>query len=108
MAVCQLALGTATGFCYIFTVILLISVRPLQSHSIERDVNAVIMEVVTVSTVQFAMTSTLTLEDGADMLSRNVGNYQSTLRNFPEELRSYFMVSPQLFQADGPGIAHSV
>jgi hypothetical protein len=26
-------------------------------------------------------------EDGADRLSRNVGNYQSTLRNIPEERR---------------------
>jgi hypothetical protein len=27
----------------------------------------------------------LTLEDGADTLSRNVGKYQATLRNIPEE-----------------------
>jgi hypothetical protein len=27
----------------------------------------------------------LTLEDGTDMLSRNVGNHHSTLRNIPEE-----------------------
>jgi hypothetical protein len=30
----------------------------------------------------------LTHEDGSDRLSRNVGNYQSTLRNIPEERRS--------------------
>jgi hypothetical protein len=29
----------------------------------------------------------LTLEGGTDRLSRNVGNYQSTLRNVPEERR---------------------
>jgi hypothetical protein len=32
--------------------------------------------------------SPLTLEDGTDRLSRNVGNYESTLRNIPEERRS--------------------
>jgi hypothetical protein len=31
----------------------------------------------------------LTLKDGIDSLSRNVGNYQSTLRNIPEERRSH-------------------
>jgi len=31
----------------------------------------------------------LILEDGADRLSRNVGNYQSALRNIPEERRSH-------------------
>jgi hypothetical protein len=30
-----------------------------------------------------------TLEDGADILSRNIGNHQSTLRNIPEERRSH-------------------
>jgi len=30
----------------------------------------------------------LNLEDGIDRLSRNVGNYQSTLRNIPEERNS--------------------
>jgi len=30
----------------------------------------------------------LTLEDRTDRLSRNVGKYQSTLRNTPEERRS--------------------
>jgi hypothetical protein len=29
----------------------------------------------------------LTFEDASDMLSRNVSNYQSTLRNIPEESR---------------------
>ena len=32
----------------------------------------------------------LTLEDGNDRLSRNVGNYQSTLRKILEERRSHF------------------
>jgi hypothetical protein len=31
--------------------------------------------------------SSLILEDGTDTLSQNVGNYQSTLRNIPEEQR---------------------
>ena len=31
----------------------------------------------------------LTREDGSDKLSRNVGKYQSTLRNMPEEQRHY-------------------
>jgi hypothetical protein len=31
----------------------------------------------------------LALEDGTDRLSRNVGNYQSGLRDFPEELLSH-------------------
>jgi len=30
----------------------------------------------------------LTLEDGTDRLSRNVGNYPSTLRNIQEDRRS--------------------
>jgi len=30
----------------------------------------------------------LTLEDGTDMLSRSIGNYQCRLRNMQEELRS--------------------
>ena len=29
------------------------------------------------------------LEDGTDGLPRNVGNYQSTLNNIPEERRSH-------------------
>jgi hypothetical protein len=29
----------------------------------------------------------LTLEDGTDKLSRNIGDYQSTLHNIPEEQR---------------------
>jgi len=35
----------------------------------------------------------VTLEDGADRLSRNVVNYQSTLRNIPKE-RGGSLVSP--------------
>jgi hypothetical protein len=31
----------------------------------------------------------LTLEDGTDRFSPNVGNYQSTLRNIPEDLRPH-------------------
>jgi hypothetical protein len=31
----------------------------------------------------------LTLEDGTDKFSRNVGDYQSTLRNIPEEQSSH-------------------
>ena len=34
-------------------------------------------------------TACLALEDGNDRLYRNVGNYQCTLRNISEELRSY-------------------
>ena len=30
------------------------------------------------------------IEDGTDRVSRNVGNYQSTLRNIQEEQRSHF------------------
>jgi len=30
-----------------------------------------------------------TLDDVTDRFSRNVGNYQSTLRNIPEERRSF-------------------
>jgi hypothetical protein len=33
----------------------------------------------------------LTLEDGTDSLSRNAGNYQSTLRNILEERRYVFV-----------------
>jgi hypothetical protein len=33
----------------------------------------------------------LTLEDGTDRLSRNVVNYQSTLRNIPEEWKSQIL-----------------
>jgi hypothetical protein len=31
----------------------------------------------------------VTVEDGTDRLSRNFGNYQSRLRNIPEERRSH-------------------
>jgi hypothetical protein len=34
----------------------------------------------------------LTFEDGADRFSRNVGDYQSTLHNIPEEQRSLLHV----------------
>jgi hypothetical protein len=34
----------------------------------------------------------LAFEDGTDILSRNVSNYQSTLRNIPEERRFFFSV----------------
>jgi hypothetical protein len=35
----------------------------------------------------FFFLNRLTLEEGTDRLSRNVGNYQSPLRNVPEERR---------------------
>jgi hypothetical protein len=38
----------------------------------------------------------LTLEDGTDRLFRNVGSYQSTLRNMPEKGRSHFHRSKSL------------
>jgi hypothetical protein len=34
---------------------------------------------------RFVFLDCLTLEDGIDRLTRNVGKYQSTLRNIPEE-----------------------
>jgi hypothetical protein len=36
--------------------------------------------------------SVLALKDGTDRLSRNVSNYQSTLRNIPKDRRSYFLM----------------
>lgn len=36
--------------------------------------------------------SSLTLQDETDRLSRNVGNYQYTLRNIPEERRSHILL----------------
>ena len=38
----------------------------------------------------------LTLEDGTDRLYRNVGNYQSKLRNNPEERRSHWHIGRSL------------
>jgi hypothetical protein len=35
--------------------------------------------------IQRVFLNCLALEDGTDRVSRNVGNYQSTLRNIPEE-----------------------
>jgi hypothetical protein len=34
----------------------------------------------------------LTLYDGTEWVSRNVANYQSTLRNFPKQLRSQIIL----------------
>ena len=43
----------------------------------------------------FHCRSPLTIEDGTDRVSRNVGNYQSTLRNVLEERRLHFFFRPK-------------
>jgi hypothetical protein len=44
----------------------------------------------------FATADSSTLECGTDRLSRNVGNYQYTLRNIPEEQRSQDRISSEI------------
>jgi len=41
--------------------------------------------VLTSYSIHLRETDCLTVEDGKDRLSRNVGDYESTLRNFPED-----------------------
>jgi hypothetical protein len=62
------------------------------SNVVDTQYLTVVKSVFTVVSVPLRVLNCLTFEDGTDRLSRNVGNYQSTLRNTPEERRPYIFV----------------